>query len=66
MTSVSFNEDPSQLILTQLRNNLASPNTPHTYLQVDYIHRNILSFNPEEAQLYETPPEEENIKEYID
>ena len=51
MTEVSFDHDPTQLILSQLK----SP-TPR-YLHQDYLARQLLQFNPEEVDRYEKPLE---------
>lgn len=67
MTALTFEQDHTQIILSQLRHNLKSPlKNQQTYLQLNYMHHHIVKLNPEEAEHHEKSIEEENLRDYID
>jgi hypothetical protein len=57
MSGVGYEQDPTDLILSQLRlerslsgKSLSKP--PHAYFQVEYMAKQIFKLNPEEAEHY--------------
>jgi hypothetical protein len=51
MAALTFDQDHTKIILSQLKDNLSALDKgQQTYLQVNYLHRNIEKVNPEQAE----------------
>jgi hypothetical protein len=66
-----YPQDATEMILSQLRleqraEQGSGGRMSHSYLQVEYMQRQIVKLNAEEAEHYEKSAEEENAREYFD
>jgi hypothetical protein len=55
MSRIGYEQDTTELILSQLRLEQAQsaagvPKPPHSYIQVEYMTRQVFKMNPEEAE----------------
>lgn len=71
MNRIGYDQDTTELILSQLRLEQAQstagvPKPPHSYIQVEYMTRQVFKMNPEEAEQYERSVEQENVREYLE
>jgi hypothetical protein len=70
MSTVGYEQDPTEMILSQLRlehsqTTAGMPKPPHAYFQVEYLAKQVFKMNPEQAELYERSVEQETLREYL-